>query len=376
MTIDDFIYKKNIVRNNIPKNPTSHIDKIIKSICYDSGLTVKNISTNYVFPRIITFSKENVLIWDQTYWELFRLYLAYLTDLNVIQKKIVVYDKNFVQPKILIPFTYYLALIVKDKKLALNFANYYTYRLQERQVIFSNIHLDELSQYVEIAKMYVAVHEQTHFKYKNNKFQKALDLKSMEDMLDIVYKLIENYDESYCKAKYLKSKLELLALVDSAKSNDDLKEELLCDTYSLNNCISVYRNIWKKKYSEKKIVTKCSETIRIVNYYNSILISLKIFWQESNCNLDEISIHQQAISLRMYLFEIIAALQIVQQNLQDCEDENLWIYNEFEDNYSLENIMYSYFFNEESLKYWKNIFPSDIQEQLSGKDIYELLNWR
>ena len=195
-------------------------------------------------------------------------------------------------------------------------------------------------------------------------------------MLDIVYKLIENYDESYCKAKYLKSKLELLALVDSAKSNDDLKEELLCDTYSLNNCISVYRNIWKKKYSEKKIVTKCSETIRIVNYYNSILILLKIFWQESNCNLDEISIHQQAISLRMYLFEIIAALQIVQQNLQDCEDENLWIYNGFEDNYSLENIMYSYFFNEESLKYWKNIFPSDIQEQLSGKDIYELLNWR
>lgn len=78
----------------------------------------------------------------------------------------------------------------------------------------------------------------------------------------------------------------------------------------------------------------------------------------------------------MYLFEIIAALQIVQQNLQDCEDENLWIYNGFEDNYSLENIMYSYFFNEESLKYWKNIFPSDIQEQLSGKDIYELLNWR
>ena len=82
------------------------------------------------------------------------------------------------------------------------------------------------------------------------------------------------------------------------------------------------------------------------------------------------------MSLRMYLFEIIAAIQIVQQNLQDCEDENLWIYNGFEDNYSLENIMYSYFFNEKSLKYWKNIFPSDIQEKLSGKDIYELLNWR
>lgn len=376
MTIDDFIYKKNIIRDNIPKNPISRIDKIIESVCYDSGLTVKNIFTNYVFPRIITFGKENILIWDQTYWELFRLFLTYLTDLNVIQKKIVLSNENLVHPKIIIPFTYYLALIVTDKNLALNFANYYKCKLQERHVIFSNIYLDELSQYVEIAKMYVAVHEQTHFKYKNNKFQKALDLKTMEDMLDIVYNLIENYDESYCKANYLKSKSELLALVDSAKSNDDLKEELLCDTYSLNNCISVYRNVWRNKYSEKEIVTKCSETIGIVNYYNSILISLKIFWQESNCNIDEISIHQQAISLRIYLFEIIAAIQILQQNLQDYEAENLWIYSGFENNYSLENIMYSYFFNEESLEYWKNIFSSDIHKKLSGKDVYELLNWR
>lgn len=41
------------------------------------------ISTNYVFPRI--------------------------------QKKIIVYDESSVQPKILIPFAYYLALIVEDK---------------------------------------------------------------------------------------------------------------------------------------------------------------------------------------------------------------------------------------------------------------------
>ena len=41
--------------------------------------------------------------------------LAYFTDLNAIQKKIIVYDESSVQPKILIPFAYYLALIVEDK---------------------------------------------------------------------------------------------------------------------------------------------------------------------------------------------------------------------------------------------------------------------
>ena len=40
------------------------------------------ISTNYVFPRIIKASEEKALIWDQTYWKLFSLYLAYFTDLN------------------------------------------------------------------------------------------------------------------------------------------------------------------------------------------------------------------------------------------------------------------------------------------------------
>ena len=39
-----------------------------------------------------------------------------------------------------------------------------------------------------------------------DKVQKAFDLKNIEDMLDIVHRLYENYDESYCKEKYLKSK--------------------------------------------------------------------------------------------------------------------------------------------------------------------------
>ena len=201
-------------------------------------------------------------------------------------------------------------------------------------------------------------------------------LKNIEDMLDIVHRLYENYDESYCKGKYLKSKSELLEMINSAMSDTDLKEELLCDTYSFNNCISVYRKVWEKKYSEKEIITKCSETIRIVNYYNSILISLKTFWQKCNCNIDEVNIHQQAISMRMYLFEVIPAIQIIQQDLQDYEDENLWNYNGFEDNYNLENMLYSYFFNEKALEYWKNIFSSDTCEKLSDQDIYKLLNWR
>ena len=106
MTIDDFIYENSIVRDNGSEYTADHIDRVIESVCNNYGLTIKMISTNYVFPRIIKASEEKALIWDQTYWKLFSLYLAYLrtfrlpnrsagnsflylayfTDLNAIQK--------------------------------------------------------------------------------------------------------------------------------------------------------------------------------------------------------------------------------------------------------------------------------------------------
>ena len=73
-------------------------------------------------------------------------------------------------------------------------------------------------------------------------------------MLDIVHRLYENYDESYCKEKYLKSKSELLEMINSAMSDTDSKEELLCDTYSFNNCISVYRKFGKRNIQKKRLL--------------------------------------------------------------------------------------------------------------------------
>lgn len=53
MTIDDFIYENSIVRDNDSEYTADHIDRVIESVCNNYGLTIKMISTNYVFPRII-----------------------------------------------------------------------------------------------------------------------------------------------------------------------------------------------------------------------------------------------------------------------------------------------------------------------------------
>lgn len=59
MTIDVFIYENSIVRDN-GSEYTADLDRVIESVCNNYGLTIKMISTNYVFPRIIKASEERL----------------------------------------------------------------------------------------------------------------------------------------------------------------------------------------------------------------------------------------------------------------------------------------------------------------------------
>lgn len=140
MTIDELILKKYIVRINSSGNMIEEIDKIIQYVLLDEGITMKIIGTDYIFPRILqTSNGEKTLIWDQTYWELYRSFLLYFADLNAEQKESNVFIHTGglynTSPKILIPFSHYLALIVKDQSIAINFARYYNQRYQETQII-------------------------------------------------------------------------------------------------------------------------------------------------------------------------------------------------------------------------------------------------
>lgn len=377
MTIDELISKKHIVRSNSSDNIIENVDKIIKSVLLDTGITMKIIGTDYIFPRILQTSKgEKALIWDQIYWELYRSFLLYLSDLNAEQKGSNVLIHTDIScsdhPKILIPFSYYLALIVKDQSTAINFAKYYNQRSKEAQIIRFEMSLSDFSKYIEIAKMYIAVHEQMHFKYKHDNKKRRDDISGMKQLLDIAYKLVENFDDNFCEEEYLKSKSELLEMVATAYSDIRIQEELLCDTFALNNCLFVYREYWAHRFTQKEIVAKCLEAIRIIDYYNSVLILLKIFWEDCSCNINQINAFQKLTVQRSYLSEIIAVIQLAQQKLYNYDVKSLWKFDGFEDNYSLENIIYSYFFDEDFIDFWKNTGT----KTENNTDKFELLHWR
>ena len=381
MTIDELISKKCNVRTNLSDTRLQYIDKAIRSVLLKNEIEMKVIGTDYVFPRILQNSNgEKALIWDKTYWELYRDFLISLADMNSEQKKInVFFHKDEISthhPRILVPISYYLALIVKEQSLAINFAKYYYQRVRTACAIRLGMPLNDILRYIEIAKLYIAVHEQMHFQYKHDDCKRKIDMDSLKKQLDLASQLIEGYDEEFCKTKYLKNKNELLEIVHFAYSDNRIQEELLCDTYALNNCFFVYGKCWGKEYTKKEIVTNCIEAIHIVNYFNSLLISLRIFWLDSSCNMNNVDMFRETTALRVYLYEFISAIQLVQQNLYDYYDNNLWKFDGFEDNYFLEDTIYSYFFSEEAIYYWNGMSDETAHNDKEFLDKFKLLNWR
>lgn len=381
VTIDELISKKHIVRLNPSKDMIDNIEKVIEKILCDSNVEMKIIATDYVFPRTLqTLKGKQVLIWDNTYWEIYNMFLVGLADLNQEQKRTnIIIHKEYSyskHPMILIPFAYYLALVVKNNTTAKNFAKYYNLRLQEEKIIRLGMPLNDICEYIEISKMYLAVHEQTHLKYRNNDKEKNGDLLSIKQLLDIAKSVLENLNEKFYQEEYLKSKSEFLDMVDTAYVDMRMQEELLCDTYALNNCISVYRKCWAHKYTQKEIVTKCLEAVRIAGFFNSMLVSLKTFWQDCDCDYNVINTFHVATSQRSYLSEIIACLQLFQQKLYDYDIKSKWKFDGFENNYALEDLIYSYFFSNESISFWKSEEAENIENKEALSEKFKLLHWR
>lgn len=91
MTIDDFIYENSIVRDNGSEYTADHIDRVIESVCNNYGLTIKMISTNYVFPRIIKSEwrkgfdlGSNILEIVQSVFSVFHRFKCYSKEDNCV----------------------------------------------------------------------------------------------------------------------------------------------------------------------------------------------------------------------------------------------------------------------------------------------------
>lgn len=370
MTIEELISEESVLRKNAPSFMKTPVECAIQAVCSDMNIQLKYIATDYVFPRVFKINGEYSIIWDQTYWQLYFDFLVALADFNTeLSEDNSIFYENSDKGKIQYVFSNYLALAVKNPAVATNFAVFYHSGQLNAQINRLGMSIADFRDYVEIAQLFTAIHEQYHIVFKRDDLRKREELYATANNLRTIATIIENMSDVFIKDEFLMSKNDLLQIVFAASQDNDLQIDILCDTYAFNTCLSVFRECWKSKCSDIEIVTRCLEGIRILGYFNSSLLGLRMFWQECKCDIDSVKSFQKANTHRTYLSEFMSMLQLQAQGIGGYEDKHLWKFGSFEENYKLESLVYSHFFSDDAVKEW-------IQPRTIKKCKFELLNWR
>ena len=86
----------------------------------------------------------------------------------------------------------YLALVVKDPAVAANFAAFYHLGQNDTRVVRLGMSIADLQDYVEIAKLFTAIHEQYHVVFKKDELRERTEVTSAVQSMEIITELVEN----------------------------------------------------------------------------------------------------------------------------------------------------------------------------------------
>lgn len=384
MNLEEWIYSRHNINLDISNSVEDRMEKCIKDSFKELNIKMINLSTDYVFPRILKSSNdEGILIWDATYWNIFRQFLLGLISLNEAKSDNgrVVYnnmDEKKMQDEyksyIAGCYAYFLALKVNEQKLAIMFAHYYRECSYKISIFPLGISLQEMQEYLEVAKLYLGVHERIHYIYKLDKSKKQEDFAGIPVILNNMKIIVKGMEEQTVQKNYLQSKDELIKNIDECFNDKKMIEELLCDTYAFNECFLFCRTALLGKYPKNEIMSKCFEAIRILTYFNSTLIALQLFWNKEEFDLLELREIQKKVTQRAYLSEMMGILQLHARGLNDFIEGASVTIKSFEDNFDLENILYCTFLSEEAKQYWIELIKHEKNNMDDKK--FALLGWR
>lgn len=224
MKLEEWIYSRHNINLDISNSVEDRMEKCIKDSFKELNIKMINLSTDYVFPRILKSSNdEGILIWDATYWNIFRQFLLGLMSLNEAKSDNgrVVYNnmdekkmQDEYQSYIAGCYAYFLALKVNEQKLAVMFAHYYRECSYKISIFPLGISLQEMQEYLEVAKLYSGVHERIHYIYKLDKTKKQEDFAGIPVILNNMKIIVKGMKEQTVQKNYLQSKDELLKNID------------------------------------------------------------------------------------------------------------------------------------------------------------------
>lgn len=266
-----FNLKENI---NIKKNIS---DDLIEYMVNIEDIKVKRIVSTNVFPCMLTINEKEYLIWDESLWNIYSLYLyAIIADNEGLHDEGLIFLKASTFLFLSLRFDEHSRILSHVfEEMA------YVYLLNSSKIIEENeyfkdiLWLDFVDEYFMISKIYVAIHEMFHHFLKDESYRDE-QAEIIKLFINEILQIIKNFDKKeYEKLGYSLSQIELIDYLNYCLSseNNKLMDEIIADINAKNQCYMYCEKLFQNKYSKFKIDAMCYEVMKTVdmltvNYFN------------------------------------------------------------------------------------------------------------
>ena len=372
MDIWELLEWNGIVCNKDVDTRLLDIEKIIKSKFEQEAIQFMVIQSNRVIIKINTLSGKSYALWDRSYWDIYAFYMFGI--LNIAKDRgqegtvrLQYKTRDFLSASIML----FLALRIKDNDLSKKFAFAYRSEMSLPGSIMMEMSIESVLEDYEIAQYFVAMHEKNHCLLKNNKDSEKALVVRIENSIKFAKMLISERSNPNIKKYYGMSKGQLLRMLTSVLNDNSLKTDLICDVSAFNECLFLFLDRWKGKYTEEKIINKCLEGIRIYGYFSTLLNLLDAFWNDFNVTIEDI---QEKLLSRVRRYDVSELMYMIQLSSYDFDLEEITKpdgFRELDDKNLVVQEVLNRFVNDQVRDKWM-LLDVNIKE----KDKYELLEWR
>lgn len=227
-------------------------------------ITINQIKSTAVFPKMVTALDKHTLYWDMQYWEFFDRFLLELSRFladkeyrDIFSNRLLALFYDYLSIKLLhFPGLAYCIQVNRERKF------YFQEENEKKHKTFDKLY----EKGILYSRILVFYHEIFHLYYKLNPQMKEEDCKRLNKLA-----------ESYCEGKWLadvENDITASLLMDGFKAllhseSSKLLEESSCDYRALIETISIYKNM----FEDNKNFLQELHTIHDIFHINQTLFS-------------------------------------------------------------------------------------------------------
>lgn len=241
--------------------------------CNDTDIRV--ISSNSIFPEIVTNNQKNTIIWEMTFWDFYNRFL-YSCEYFSNAEDTVIREK--ISDDQIADFAHILSINI-NLSPSLSYALAITAygKTQNLAYLDKSVDSDKILLRMRISKTYTLLHELYHsfIKSKSNFFSDEYSQfrENNRERYAVFEKIKGNLDDSVSK------KLLECMIVINNESDNRISDEILCDCFAFYHTSDLF-NIIEIDNSVSPDIVLFLDTLNKLRLFNQVLINMLSLWKE------------------------------------------------------------------------------------------------